>query len=100
MKNLGIILLAIYLIASGVLPFVNLGNGFGLIVSVLAIAAGILLLVDLNGRKVSSRMGMILLSIWLIAAGAVALLGVKFPGTEIILSILAIAAGILLLLRR
>ena len=100
MKNLGIILLAIYLIASGVLPFVNLGNGFGLIVSVLAIAAGILLLVDLNGRKVSSRMGMILLSIWLIAAGAVALLGIKFPGTEIILSILAIAAGILLLLRR
>jgi hypothetical protein len=100
MKNLGIILLAIYLIASGILPFANFGNGLNVIVSILAISAGILLLVDLYGRKVSSRAGMILLSIWLIATGTVALLGIQFPGSEIILSVLAIAAGVLLLLRR
>jgi hypothetical protein len=44
-KNLGMLLLGIWLIMSGLLPFLHLGfSGLGLIMQVLAIAAGVLLL--------------------------------------------------------
>ncbi len=43
---------------------------------------------------------MILLAIWLIAEGAMPLLGITFMHSGTIMAILAIAAGILLLLGR
>lgn len=45
-KNLGLILLAIYLIVIGLSPF--LGISFGELTSVLALAAGVMLLLDLR----------------------------------------------------
>jgi hypothetical protein len=41
-----------------------------------------------------------LLAIWLIASGSLALLGAHFPQAGPILSVLAIAAGVLILMRR
>ena len=43
-KNLGIVLLALYLILSGLAAFLNIGQ-LSLLLGVLAIAAGVLLLV-------------------------------------------------------
>jgi hypothetical protein len=43
---------------------------------------------------------MILLAIWLIAMGAMTLLQLSFANSGLILAVLAIAAGILLLLGR
>jgi hypothetical protein len=43
---------------------------------------------------------MVLLAIWLIATGAIPLLGISFTRSGDILAVLAIAAGILLLLGR
>ena len=44
-RNFGILLLGIWLILSGLLPFLHLGfSGLGVIMQVLAIAAGVLLL--------------------------------------------------------
>jgi hypothetical protein len=45
-RNLGLLLLAIYLIIVGISPF--LGISLGLLVNVLAIVAGIALLIDLR----------------------------------------------------
>lgn len=45
-------------------------------------------------------LGMLLLSIWLILTGLIAILHLSFTGEDIVMAILAIAAGILLLLRR
>jgi hypothetical protein len=45
-------------------------------------------------------LGMFLLSIWLILTGLIAILHLSFTGEDIVMAILAIAAGILLLLRR
>ena len=50
--------------------------------------------------KLPKNLGMLLLAVWLILTGLVALFGFKFQGLEIILGILALAAGILLLLQR
>jgi hypothetical protein len=50
--------------------------------------------------KLTKNIGMILLSIWLILTGLIALLNFSFAGLPIIMAILAIAAGIFILLNR
>ncbi len=102
MKNLGFILLAIWLIATGLVPLLKIKiPGGETVLAILAIAAGVLLLIG-GGRpaKWTKNLGILLLAIWLIATGLVALLGVRIPASAEILAILAVAAGVLLLLRR
>jgi len=50
--------------------------------------------------RLPKNLGMILLSIWLILTGLIALLSISFSGLPVIMAILAIAAGVLLLLNR
>lgn len=49
--------------------------------------------------ELSKKLGVILLAVWLIASGLMSLLSISFPASGVILAILAIAAGIVLLLR-
>lgn len=44
-KSLGMIVLAIYLILVGLLPFVKIGGDISLLLNLLAIAAGVLILI-------------------------------------------------------
>ena len=95
-SNLGIVLLAIWLIVTGLLTFIKIAiPGLGIIVAILALAAGILLLLE---RRRSRYPGMLLLSIFLIVTGLVSLVTLNFPGLATILALLAIAAGVLLFL--
>ena len=48
----------------------------------------------------TKNLGMLLLAIWLIATGAMGLFAISFAYAGIVLSALALAAGILLLLGR
>jgi hypothetical protein len=48
----------------------------------------------------TTNIGMLLLAIWLIVYGAIVLLKISFSYSGELMAILAIAAGILLLLRR
>ncbi len=50
--------------------------------------------------KFTQSLGMLLLAIWLIVTGLIALLHLSFSGLPIIMAILAIAAGVLILLDR
>ena len=50
--------------------------------------------------KLPKNLGMILLSIWLVLTGLISLLSFSFQGLSLIMAILAIAAGVLLLLGR
>ena len=50
--------------------------------------------------KITKNLGMLLLSIWLIATGLLSLTSFSFPGAGPILALLALAAGILILLKR
>ncbi len=47
-----------------------------------------------------SRIGMLLLAIWLILQGIIPLLALHFRGLDLLMALLAIASGILLLLGR
>ena len=46
------------------------------------------------------NLGMLLLAIWLILTGLIVLLGLSFQGLSLIMGILALAAGVLILLGR
>ncbi len=50
--------------------------------------------------KLTRNIGMLLLGIWLILSGLIALLGLTFQGLPLLMAILAIAAGVLILLGR
>jgi hypothetical protein len=99
LRNLGTILLGIWLILSGLLPLVTIQiPGAELILAILAIAAGALIL--FRPGQISRTWGVILLCAWLILSGLVAIISLAIPGGEVVLGLLAIAAGILILLGR
>ena len=50
--------------------------------------------------RITQNMGMLLLAIWLILTGLITLLGLSFQGLPLIMGILALIAGILILLGR
>jgi hypothetical protein len=50
--------------------------------------------------KVTSSRGMLLLAIWLILTGLIGLFGFSFTGLPIVMGILALVAGLLILLGR
>jgi len=51
-------------------------------------------------KKLTQKIGMILLAIWLILTGLLQLVSFDFPYKAILMSILAIAAGVLILFDR
>lgn len=55
---------------------------------------------DCMRMKITKNLGMLLLSIWLIVAGLITLLGLTFNGLPLLMAILAIAAGVLILIGR
>ena len=48
--------------------------------------------------KINRNLGMLLLAIWLMLEGLVSLLGLTFSGIGVLLGILALAAGVAILL--
>ena len=50
--------------------------------------------------KLPKNLGLVLLAIWLILWGLLSLLRITFPASDVIMELLAIAAGVLILLRR
>lgn len=49
---------------------------------------------------ITKNLGMLLLAIWLILTGLLQLVSIAIPGLSVIMAILALAAGILILLGR
>ena len=50
--------------------------------------------------KLASNLGMLLLGIWLVLLGALPLLNISFQGQGVILNVLAIVAGVLILINK
>jgi hypothetical protein len=96
-KKLTVVVLGAFLILIGLAGLITgLGN-LGLVVAILAIAAGILILLYTPG--VSMRTGWLLAAAYLIIRGLMSLLNFSFPAQDIVMAILALAAGLLLLIR-
>jgi hypothetical protein len=101
MRRVGLVLLGIWLILVSLLPLLNVSfPGSNIVLGILALAAGILLLLEGDRPRMTRNIGFVLLSIWLILWGLFTLLGVAFPGSDILLGILGVAAGIFILIAR
>ena len=98
-QNLGVILLSLWLILAGILRLVAVTfPGESIVLALLALAAGVLILI--KPSSVPRGIGAWLLSIWLIVTGLFDFLGLTFVGEALVMGLLAIAAGLLLLLGR
>lgn len=100
---LDVLLLGIYLVIIGLAGLFGFNfSNMGVVLGLLALVAGALLLfVGGRGRaRITKNLGLLLLAIYLILIGLIALFGIKLPQSDIILGILALAAGILILIRR
>ena len=96
-KRIALIVLAVWLVATGLFGLIDLTfSGSGLVLNILAIVAGVLIL--LQGDSWSAKIGMILLGVWLVLRGLVAVAGVSFQGSSLVLNLLAVGAGVLILL--
>ena len=96
-KKITIVVLGAFLVLTGLAGLVaGIGN-LGLVIAILAVAAGVLIL--MFGPGVSFRIGWTLAAVYLIARGLASILSMSFSGLDLILAILALTAGVLLLIR-
>jgi hypothetical protein len=98
MAKWGYLLLAVWLIATGLISILHIHLGQAtIVIPVLALVAGVLIFLDAIKVKLSN-IGGLLLGIWLVVSGLAAFVHIAKLG--ILLAIIAIAAGILLLLKK
>lgn len=95
-RNPGAILLGIYLVLSGLSSLVDLRfTGFELVLAAIAATAGVLFLF---GRGwMPNGLSRWLLAVYLVLVGVTALVSISFDGKALVLNILAMAAGLLIL---
>ena len=99
MNNFGLIVFAVWIITRGIIELFNLSiPSMGLILPILAIFAGVLVLLRIRDLKAVINLGFLFLSIWLILTGLIPLIGVTFPEMAIVMSVLGLAAGVFLLI--
>ena len=100
MKNTGLFIMALCLIAQGLLSLTKLHFAYEKqILSSVALCAGIVIL--LHGIKTRlGDIGLLLLSLWLILRSSLFLFHYTFPYSDVTLAILAIVAGLLLMIRK
>lgn len=99
-ERLGMFLLAIWLILTGLvsLNVFTIPSG-DLILAILAIVAAILIFLEIRAVP-GKNLGRLLLAIWLILGGLIALLNLTFTGSATVLGVVAVAAGVLMLIGR
>lgn len=98
-KRIALIVLSIWLIASGLLAVADIGfPGQDLVLNLLAIASGALILLQSDSWQ--ARIGMMLLGAWLVTTGLIALVSISVQGIGPVMNLLAIAAGVLILVEK
>ncbi len=101
MKTWANILLGIWLVLTGL---VHLGgvsfSKSGMILALLGIVTGILFFIADRSEKIGTQTGSILLGTWLVAGSLMSLFHVRFTGSSVILAVLAVAAGVMVLINR
>ena len=96
-KKITIVVLGAFLILAGLAGLIGGLGSFGVVIPILALAAGILLLLFTPG--ISINIGWILAAAYVILYGLNGIINLSFTGLDLIMNILALVAGILLLIR-
>jgi hypothetical protein len=100
MGSVAMIVLGIWLVFSGLAKVTSIGVlGNSQFLAIMAIIAGLLILTTLWPFANIHGIGMVLLSVWLIAQGAVQIFHLSFPASATILALIGIVSGVLMLFR-
>lgn len=95
--DVGVIILAIWLILNGLISLVSFQfNGLEIVMAILAVVAGVAII--FKSGYITAHWGVLLLGIWLIVSGLMTLISLSFAASGVIMGIIALAAGILLLI--
>jgi len=90
-------LLSLWLILTGLSTLISLSfAGLSLILSLLALASGVLVLAGVAGRS----LGMLLLGVWLVISGLMGFATFSLPYLRTLLALLVLVAGVLILIDR
>jgi hypothetical protein len=101
MKKLGNGFLGGWLVLTGLIGLTDFNfRGSAQILAIIAVAAGIILILADRNEKLSSRAPDLVLGAWLVLVGLMPLLNLRFRGSHAVLEVLAVVAGILVLIRR
>jgi len=97
--NLGAIFLGVWLALTGLVSLLNLYIPIlANLLPLMALVSGILIL--LGSPKFSKSLGFILLGVWLVLKGLSPFLYIRIPYWGVFIDLLAVAAGILVLIKR
>jgi len=99
--KIGNLLLALFLIISGIILIAGLDfNGRVLIMGLLSLAAGIMLPMGTFKKKFMDHAGTMLLAIFLIFNGLILVIQLSFKGVDLVSNVLFIASGVFLLIQK
>ncbi len=100
MKNLGLFIMALWLIAQGVLSLTNLHFPYEKIaLPAVALTAGVVLLLYVIKTKLGD-IGLFFLSLWLVLRSGLFLFHFTMPYSDMVLAVLAMSAGFFLIVRK
>ncbi|WP_419620761.1 hypothetical protein [Thiolapillus sp.] len=100
MKNTGLLLLGVWLLARGIQDIIQLCFRHDeILFASLGLAAGVMLLLDAMASRFAS-LGLLFLALWLLGSNALLLFNFNFPASGQLLSGLGIIAGMLLIFRK
>lgn len=98
LNTLGNVFLGVWLILTGLIGAFNFSfRGMNLVMTFISLAVAVFLVLPHSDNKPIINMGMLLLVMVLLTRGLLALLNTTFPGADVVLSVIATAAGVLLL---
>lgn len=101
MRTWANVLLGIWLVLTGLIHLGGISfSKSGIILAVLGIVAGILFFIAERNEKLALQIGSIFLGGWLVAGGLVSIFHIHFTGSNVILAVLAVAAGVMVLITR
>ena len=110
-RDLGLLLAAIWLILTGAIALFGLNfPNLNLLMALLALASGAIILLESSNalkwtkwtktKRTQRALGMILLGVWLVLSGLFTLTGLNFSGQALVMGLLALLAGLFILLDR
>ncbi len=100
-RSFGFMLLGAWLVLNGLVQITPLQvPGVGVILGLLAISAGIVMLMGVRGRVFRQHPGISLLAAWLIISGLLELVTFRLPVLGELLAFLVLVAGFFILLER
>jgi hypothetical protein len=101
MKKIANVMLGAWLILTGLIALTDFNfNASSTILALVAAVAGVLLILADRNVKFPTHIPDFVLGLWLVLMGLFSLLNIHFRGSHALLEVIALIAGVLIIIRR